>query len=47
MACDRDNPLTNDLLAMGVPQSLPSRLLLEVGARAKLRWETLKNRHEA
>ena len=47
MACDRDNPLTNDLLAMGVPQSLPSRLLLEVGARAKLRWETWKNRHEA
>ena len=47
MACDRDNPLTNDLLAMGVPQSLPSRLLLEVGARAKLGWETWKNRHEA
>ena len=47
MACDRENPLINDMLGLGVPQSLPSLLPLELGARAMLRWETWKNRHEA
>lgn len=47
MACGRDNPHIDDLEALGAPQPLPAKPLVEVGARAKMRWETFKNRHEA
>ncbi|MEE9333423.1 MAG: FAD-binding oxidoreductase [Granulosicoccaceae bacterium] len=47
LASGRDNPLIDDLHALGTPELLPLRPLLEVGARAKICWETFKNRHEA
>lgn len=47
LACGRDNPLIADMLALGSPQALPSRIPLEIGARALMRWESWKNRLEA
>jgi len=47
MACARENPLIADMQALGQPQALPSRALLEIGARAMMRREIWKNRHEA
>lgn len=47
LACERDNPLTADIQALGAPVPLPPKPLVEVGARAMMRWELWKNRHEA
>jgi len=47
MACERDNPLIADMESLGTPNQIPSRPLVEVGARAKLAWEVWKNRKEA
>lgn len=47
MACEQDNPLISDLQSMGTPQSLPPKALVEIGARATMKWEMWKNRHEA
>lgn len=46
-ACGVDNPLINDMEALGSPVQLPLRPLVEVGARAKIGWEVWKNRTEA
>jgi len=47
MACNQENPLISDMQALGEPQDLPPRPLVEIGARALMRWELWKNRHEA
>ncbi len=47
LASGRENPYIDDIQALGTPQPLPAKPLVEVGARAKMRWETFKNRHEA
>ncbi len=47
MACGVDNPLIADMASLGTPDRLPPRLLVEIGARARLRWEIWRNRHEA
>ncbi len=47
LACGVDNPLIADMESLGTPDPLPPRPLVGIGARAKLRWETWKNRHEA
>ena len=47
LACERDNPLIADIQALGTPTDLPARALVEVGARAMMKWELWKNRHEA
>ena len=47
LACGRENPLIDDMIALGEPERLPARPLVEVGARALMRWEVYKNRHEA
>ena len=46
-ACSVDNPLINDMEALGNPVQLPPHPLVEVGARAKIGWEVWKNRTEA
>jgi len=47
LACGQDNPLIADMQLLGSPEKLPARPLVEVGARAVMRWETWKNRREA
>lgn len=47
MASARDNPLIADIQALGSPQTLPAKPLVEIGARTMMRWEKWKNRHEA
>ncbi len=47
MACGEHNPLLADMESLGTPGILPSRLFVEIGARARLGWEVWKNRHEA
>ncbi len=47
MACGEDNPLIADMESLGKPVTIPPRLMVEIGARAKLNWEVWKNRHEA
>jgi glycine/D-amino acid oxidase-like deaminating enzyme len=47
LACERDNPLIADMQALGTPTDLPARPLVEVGARAMMKWELWKNRREA
>jgi glycine/D-amino acid oxidase-like deaminating enzyme len=47
LACGRENLLIDDMKALGTPVNLPVRPLLELGARALMRWEVFKNRHEA
>ncbi|MEP0940200.1 MAG: FAD-binding oxidoreductase [Rhizobiaceae bacterium] len=47
MACGRDNPLIEDMQSLGEPIKLPPRPLVEVGARATIKWEVWKNRREA
>lgn len=47
LACGRENGLIDDMSALGAPVRLPARPFLEVGARALMRWEIFKNRHEA
>ncbi len=47
MACRRDNPLIEDMRALGAPTPLPPRPFLDLGVRARFRWELWSNRHEA
>lgn len=47
LACGRDNPCIDDLQALGPPQPLPLKPMVEIGARMLMRWEIFKNRHEA
>jgi len=47
MACGRDNSLTGDMISLGVPDILPPRPFLDIGVRARFRWELWANRHEA
>ena len=47
LACSRDNPLIPDMQALGKPEALPPRPLVEIGARVLMRKELWKNRHEA
>lgn len=47
LATGRENPLIDDIHYLGEPAVLPPRPLLELGSRATLQWETIKNRHEA
>ena len=47
LACERENTLLADIQALGAPDVLPARPLVEVGARAMMRWELWKNREEA
>ena len=42
----RDNPLIEDLAALGLPTSLPPRPLLDAGVRSRLRWEAWQHRLE-
>ncbi len=46
-ACGVENPLINDMEALGSPTQLPTRPLVEVGARTTIGWEVWKNRAEA
>ncbi len=47
LACERENPLIADIQALGSPQPLPAKPLVEIGARAMMKWELWKNRREA
>jgi len=47
MATGRDNPLIEDMLSLGEPVTLPMRPFLDVGIRARFKWELWANRHEA
>ena len=47
MASGRDNPLIEDMLALGEPNLLPPRPFLDIGVRARFGWELWSNRHEA
>jgi len=47
MATGRDNPLIADMLSLGALSRLPPRPFLDLGARARFRWELWSNRHEA
>lgn len=47
MACDRDNPLLEDMLSLGEPVTLPMRPFLDIGIRLRFKWELWANRHEA
>lgn len=47
LACEHENPLIKDIQALGSPQPLPARPLVEVGARAMMKWELWKNRRES
>ena len=46
-ACGVENPLIEDMEALGKPDPLPPRPLVEIGARATIGWEIWKNRAEA
>jgi glycine/D-amino acid oxidase-like deaminating enzyme len=46
LACERGNPLIEDMQALGTPSPLPARPLVEIGARAMMQWEIWKNRGE-
>jgi glycine/D-amino acid oxidase-like deaminating enzyme len=47
MATERDNPLHADMLSLGEPDILPPRPFLDIGVRARFKWELFSNRHEA
>lgn len=47
MATGRDNPLHADMLSLGEPDILPPRPFLDIGVRARFKWELFANRHEA
>ncbi len=47
MACGVDNPLIADMASLGEPTDLPPKLLVEVGARARIGWELWRGRNEA
>ena len=47
MACGEDNPLIADMQSLGTPDTIPPRPLVEIGARARIKWEVWKNRKEA
>jgi glycine/D-amino acid oxidase-like deaminating enzyme len=47
LACGRDNPLIADMASLGQPSTLPPRPFLDLGVRARFKWELWSNRHEA
>jgi len=47
LACGIDNPLITDIQALGTPDDLPARPIVEMGARVKMGWLKWKNRHES
>ena len=47
LATGRDNPLIEDMRGLGAPTDLPPRWVTEIGARARIKWETWRNRQEA
>lgn len=47
MATGRENPLIADMQSLGEPSLLPPRPFLDIGVRARFRWELWTNRHEA
>ncbi|MGE4248783.1 MAG: NAD(P)/FAD-dependent oxidoreductase [Parvibaculaceae bacterium] len=46
LAAGRDNPLIADMLALGQPNALPMRPLLDIGVAARLAWELWQARAE-
>ncbi|MEZ2742606.1 NAD(P)/FAD-dependent oxidoreductase [Paenalcaligenes hominis] len=42
----RDNPLLEDIAALGLPTQLPPRPLLDMGVRSRLAWEAWQHRGE-
>lgn len=47
LASRRENPLIDDMLSLGEPNSLPPQPFLHLGVRARFAWEFWSNRHEA
>lgn len=47
LACGIDNPLIAEFEALGTPQMLPPRPLLDAGAYVRLAWELYRERSEA
>lgn len=47
MACGEDNELIGYMQSLGEPNKVPPRPLLDIGVRAKFRWELWKARAEA
>ena len=47
MASGRDNPLIADMESLGSPSQLPTQPFLNLGVRARFKWELWRNRHEA
>lgn len=47
LACGEDNPLIADMEALGKPDSVPPRPILDLGVRARLAWEIWQWRGEA
>ncbi|MEM9330046.1 MAG: FAD-dependent oxidoreductase [Pseudomonadota bacterium] len=47
MATGRENPLIEDMLSLGEPNTLPPRPFLDLGIRVRFMWELWSNRHEA
>ena len=47
LATGRDNPAIADMQSLGSPDILPPRPFLDLGVRARFRWELFGNRHEA
>lgn len=47
LACNVNNPLVDDMQALGQPSPLPPRPFLDVGVRARFAWELYSQRHEA
>jgi len=47
LAYNQESSLIEDLKALGSPVDLSAKPLLELGARAMMKWEVWKNRHES
>ena len=47
LATGRDTPLIADMQSLGEPDLLPPRPFVDLGVRARFRWELWRNRHEA
>ena len=47
LACDRDNPLLEDIAQLGTPSRRPPRPFFDIGLRVRNGWDMWRNRHEA